>query len=95
MSGQRFALIAWNGLCVFLATLYLFSFDKAVVVSLFVVVSCYIGYGARWLTRGGFALSLVAVAVFLGLSVPDKWVSAIRTAPDLLMSQFTNSTTVR
>ncbi len=91
----RFALIAWNGLCVVLATLYLFSLDKAVVVSLFVVISCSIGYGARWLTRGGFALSLVAVAVFLGLSIPATWINALRSAPDVLMSQFTNPTTLR
>jgi uncharacterized membrane protein len=59
----------------FAAMLYLTgSFWKAILVSIFVLVSCVLGFGRRWLLWGSFATAIVAIAVVLGAPSPDQWV---------------------
>ena len=50
------------------------SFWKAILVSIFVLVSCVLGFGRRWLLWGSFAIATVAIAVVLGAPSPDQWV---------------------
>jgi hypothetical protein len=50
------------------------SFWKATLVSIFVLVSCVLGFDRRWLLRGSFAIAIVAIAVVLGAPSPDQWV---------------------
>ena len=53
----------------FAAMLYLTgSFWKAILVSIFVLVSCVLGFGLR----GSFAIAIVAIAVMLAPS-SDQW----------------------
>jgi len=55
----------------FASILYLTrSFWKAILVSIFVLVSCVLGFGLR----GSFAIAIVAIAVVLGAPGPDQWV---------------------
>ena len=55
----------------FAAILYLTgSFWKAILVSIFVLVACVLGFGPR----GSFAIAIVAIAVVLGAPSPDQWV---------------------
>ena len=54
----------------FAAMLYITgSFWKAILVSMFVLVSCVLGFGLR----GSFAITIVAIAVVLGAPSPDQW----------------------
>ncbi len=46
------------------------SFWKAILVSIFVLVACILGFGPR----GSFAIAIVAIAVVLGAPSPDQWV---------------------
>jgi uncharacterized membrane protein len=39
------------------------SFWKAILVSIFVLVSCVLGFGRRWLLWGSFVIAIVAIAV--------------------------------
>jgi O-antigen ligase len=50
------------------------SFWKAILVSIFVLVSCVLGFGRRWLLGGSFAITIAAIAVVLGAPSPDQWV---------------------
>ena len=55
----------------FAGTLYLTgSFWKAILVSIFVLVACILGFGPR----GSFAIAIVAIAVALGAPSPEQWV---------------------
>jgi hypothetical protein len=81
------AMSAWNSLLVLLSLLYLeVGFFRAFIVSAFVGISCTLGFGRRWLLRGGLALSLAALAVLLGFPSPQQWPEIAKTAPDTLQS---------
>jgi hypothetical protein len=70
----------WNALVVF-ASLFLLTGApfKSVLVAVFVWVSCALGYGRRWLLRGGLTLAALAFSVFVGwLPPPEKWGSTFR-----------------
>jgi hypothetical protein len=68
---RRVALSVWAGLVSFVALLYLTgSFWKAAVIGVFVLVSCVLGLGQRWLLRGSFLLAIVAIAIALGAPTP-------------------------
>jgi hypothetical protein len=73
---DRLALMCvWNGVVVFVSGWYLTgSLIKSAVIAIFVLVSCLLGYGVRWLLRGGFAVSIFAIAVAVGaIPRPDQW----------------------
>src|SRR5215813_5583272 len=46
---------------------------KAILVGIFVLVSCVRGFGRRWLLLGSFAIAIVAIAVVVGAPSPDQW----------------------
>ena len=46
------------------------SFWKAILVGVFVLVACVLGFSLR----GSFAIAIVAIAVVLGAPSPDQWV---------------------
>jgi len=49
------------------------SFWKAIVVGMFVLVACVLGFGRRWLLSGSFTIAIVAIAVVLAAPSPDQW----------------------
>ena len=75
-------LFVWNALIVFFCVLFFTgSFFQSALVAAFVWVSCALGYGQRWLLRGGLALAAVAIAVSMGvLPPPEQWGSVFRGA---------------
>lgn len=79
---ERFAVTcAWNAICVGGSLYYLTgSPAKAVIVALFVYFSCLLGYGVRWLLRGGFAVSILALAVAVGFPHPEQWAGLAKSA---------------
>jgi hypothetical protein len=68
-------LCVWNGLIVFISVFYLTgAFFKAALIAIFVLTSCLLGFGQRWLFRGGFAVSVLAIGVLVGaIPHPDRW----------------------
>jgi hypothetical protein len=81
------ALSFWAGLVSFFALFYLTgSFLKAVVVGIFVLVSCLLGLGQRWLLRGSFAIAIVAIAVALGAPSPNQWAQLLQYARQTLFA---------
>jgi hypothetical protein len=76
----------WNGLVVFGSMLFLTgSLFKSALIAAFVWASSALGYGQRWLLRGGFALAVLGIAVYLGvLPPPEQWSSRLRDAWSLL-----------
>ena len=76
---RRAAMSFWAGLVSFCALFYLTgSFSKGAVIGTFVLVSCLLGFGQRWLLRGSFAIALVAIAMWLGAPGPDQWVQLLQ-----------------
>ena len=79
----------WNAICVFLALWYLAGgIWKAALVAGFVLLSTAFGYGARWLVRGGFALSILAIAVLFGFPSPDQWADIARTGAEQISAHI-------
>jgi hypothetical protein len=65
----------WNA-AVYGACLYLLGFGllKAALVMTLVLVCVALNYGARWILRGGFALLVLTVLLWLGVLPPvDSW----------------------
>jgi uncharacterized membrane protein YjjB (DUF3815 family) len=64
----------WAGLISLIAIYYLTENAwKAVIIGAFVGGSALLGYGARWVLMGSFAIAVFAIAVALGLPMPDQW----------------------
>jgi hypothetical protein len=83
------ALSFWVGLVSFSALFYLTgSFWKAMAVGIFVLGSCLLGLGQRWLFRGSFAIAIVAIAVALGAPSPDQWTQLLQDARQTLFAQM-------
>jgi len=81
------ALSLWVALVLFSAILYLTgSFWKATLIGTFVLISCVLGFGRRWLLRGSFAIAIVAIAVALGAPSPDQWVQLFQNARQALFT---------
>jgi hypothetical protein len=75
------ALSLWVGVVLFTAILYLTgSYWKAILIGIFVLISCLLGFGRRWLLRGSFAVAIVAIAVALGAPSPDQWSQLLQDA---------------
>ncbi len=74
---ERLAILfCWTGLMVFTALVFLGSgILSAVLVTLYVLISCAVGLGRRRLLQASFAVSLVAIAVLLGFPHPREWPS--------------------
>ena len=87
--GERVIVLqGWNALVVFFSVLYLTGgFIKAMVVAGFVLVSGLLGFGQRWLLRGGFLVSVFALAVYLGaLPPPQEWPDHLKQAREFVVS---------
>jgi hypothetical protein len=81
------ALSFWVGLVSFVALFYLTgSFWKAVAVGIFVLGSCLLGLGERWLFRGSFAIAILAIAVALGAPSPHQWTLLLEDARQTLLA---------
>jgi hypothetical protein len=77
----------WAGLISFIAIYFLtLSFWKAAFIGAFVGGSVMLGYGARWVLRGSFAIAVFAIAVVLGLPPPDQWVQMIHGAQEWVLA---------
>jgi hypothetical protein len=77
----------WAGLVSFCSLFYLAgSFSKAATVGAFVLVSCLLGFGQRWLFRGAFAIAILAIAVALGAPSPDQWAQLLHDARRTLVA---------
>ena len=75
------ALSLWVGVVLFSAILHLTgSYSKAILIGIFVLISCLLGFGRRWLLRGSFAVAIVAIAVALGAPSPDQWSQLLQDA---------------
>jgi O-antigen ligase len=75
------ALSLWVGVVLFASILYLTgSYSKAILIGIFVLISCLLGFGRRWLLRGSFAVAIVAIAVALGAPSPDQWSQLLQDA---------------
>jgi len=75
------ALSLWVGVVLFTAILYLTgSYWKAILIGIFVLISCLLGFGRRWLLRGSFAVAIVAIAIALGAPSPDQWSQLLQDA---------------
>ena len=80
------ALSFWAGLVSFVALFYLIgSFWKA---GIFVLGSCLLGLGQRWLFRGSFAIAILAIAVALGAPSPDQWTQLLQDARQTLFAHM-------
>ena len=68
----------WAGL-VSLIAIYFLTLDvwKALLIAVFVAGSAILGYGARWVLMGSFAIAVFAIAVALGLPMPDQWLHGV------------------
>jgi hypothetical protein len=83
------ALSLWASVVSFSAILYLSgSFWKAILVGIFVLISCVLGFGGRWLLRGSLAVAIVAIAVALGAPSPDQWGQLLQDARQVSLSWF-------
>jgi hypothetical protein len=73
-------LCLWNALVVFGCLTYLTgSAWRAAMVAGVVLLSSALGYGQRWLYRGGFALMLITIIDASGLLPPfDQWSNLAR-----------------
>ena len=85
---ERLALLSlWVGVVLFSAILYLTgSYWKAILIGTFVLGSCALGFGRRWLLLGSFAIAIVAIAVALGAPSPDQWVQLFQDARQVLFA---------
>jgi hypothetical protein len=84
---RRTAMSFWAGLVSFCALFYLTgSFSKAAIIGTFVLVSCLLGFGQRWLLRGSFAIAILAIAIWLGAPGPDQWVQLLQDARRTLVA---------
>ena len=71
----------WATFVCVIAIYFLFgSFWKAAFIGVFVVVSSLLGFGTRRLLQGSFAITVLAIAVALGLLPPDLCLQLIHEA---------------
>jgi hypothetical protein len=83
---RQTVLSLWAGLISFAALLYLTrSFWKAAVIGVFILVSCLLGFGQRWLLRGSFAIAILAIVIALA-PTPDQWVQFLQDARRTLLA---------
>ena len=78
----RILVYFWNAFVLFIAIYYLAGeFWKAFVVGAFVLISSMLNFGARWLTRGGFAVAILACLVYVGfVPEPGQWADLVKEA---------------
>ncbi|HZP76257.1 MAG TPA: hypothetical protein VFB45_08970 [Pseudolabrys sp.] len=71
MSDRDLARIGWNAIIVFGSMLYFnLPFWTAALIAFGVLGSCLVGYGTRWLLRGGVAMFFVVILMAIGVLPP-------------------------
>ena len=85
---ERMQLLSlWVGAVVFAAILYLTaSFSKAILLGIFVLGSCLLGFSRGWVLRGSFVIAIAAIAVALGAPGPDRWVQLFLNGRQMFLS---------
>jgi hypothetical protein len=82
---QAQILPVWAGLVSVIALYFLTSnFWKALLIGAFVGGSAMLGYGTRWVLMGSFAIAVLAIAVALGLPMPDQWLQVLDEAREII-----------
>jgi len=80
----------WAGLVSLIAIYFLTSnVWKVLLIAVFVAGSAMLGYGARWVLMGSFAIAVFAIAVALGLPMPDQWLQGIDEVRETLFGRGT------
>jgi hypothetical protein len=75
----------WAGLVSLIALYFLtLNVRKALLIAVFVAGSVMLGYGARWALMGSFAIAVFAIAVALGLPMPDQWLQVLDEARETI-----------
>jgi hypothetical protein len=87
---RRSMMCGWTALVVFASIFYLTgSLAKAVVVAVYVYVSSTVGLGHNWIFKGGFLVSVVAIAVYVGaIPPPAEWSGYLKELQTLLANSF-------
>jgi hypothetical protein len=75
---RALVLSVWAALVSVVAIYFLIgSFWKAALIGAFVGGSSTLGWGTRWVLNGSFVIAVLAIAVALGLPMPDQWLQAL------------------
>jgi hypothetical protein len=75
---RALVLSVWAALVSVVAIYFLIgSFWKAALIGAFVGGSSMLGWGTRWVLNGSFVIAVLAIAVALGLPMPDQWLQAL------------------
>jgi hypothetical protein len=82
---RALVLSVWAALVSVVAIYFLIgSFWKAALIGAFVGGSSMLGWGTRWALNGSFVIAVLAIAVALGLPMPDQWLQALNEVRDNL-----------
>jgi membrane protein YdbS with pleckstrin-like domain len=78
MLSSKAARAAFNGVVYAASLSYLGAAWRGILVGAIAFILFMVGYGARWIERGGFALIVLAMLVWLGI-VPEakNWLGAV------------------
>ncbi len=75
---RALVLSVWAALVSVVAIYFLIgSFWKAALIGAFVGGSSMLGWGTRWVLNGSFVIAVLAIAVALGLPMPDQSLQAL------------------
>jgi hypothetical protein len=88
----------WFNAIVYLACLIFLGLaaSKAAVVAAMVLLCDYLGYGSRWLWRGGFALLVLTLLVFIDVvPEPKAWRALAQEAWSVFHRPILPTQTVR
>jgi hypothetical protein len=76
--------VIWNGLCVLASLTYLgIGWWPATLITVLICVSCALRYGRRWLMRGGFALSVLAIWVSIAPTISVRILELVQYVPQV------------
>jgi len=74
----------WSAFAATISLMYLsVPFGKSLLIGFFILTSCFLGVGKRWLVGGSFALSVLALALMCGFPPPAEWPELIRSGLQL------------
>ena len=78
---RQVAMNCWAGVVAFGAVLSLSgSFWKSTVIGVFVLTSCGLGFGRRWLLPGTLALAVAAILIAIGAPGPEQRLELMKQA---------------
>jgi hypothetical protein len=81
----------WVTLCLLVALWYLTgSFQKSGLVTVIFAGFLATGVETQWLRRGAFVVSVIAIAVYLGMPHPEHWREFLRNLVDTVSQLKSN-----